>query len=88
MTSRTKLLLVATAMISAAVITPHTARGTDTPAARCNDDDGSEPGTSYHYWNSTGGACYTGQSNDLPTFTGEHCGTHQLANGHAAHVAC
>ncbi len=63
-------------------------RGADENGAnRCNDDDGSVQGITYHYWGATG-ACYDGKAHDLPTFTGEHCGTHELSSGNKAHKAC
>jgi len=78
------LSLAATAFILSA---PGSARGTDGGGDRCNDDDGSVGGVEYHYWGATG-ACYDGKSHDTGTTTGDHCGTHKLANDSNAHKAC
>lgn len=87
MTSLKRIAILSLATAAFVMSAPGSARGADESGSRCADDDGSVPGTEYHFWGTTG-ACYSGQANDLPTFTGDHCGTHKLASGNNAHTAC
>jgi hypothetical protein len=90
MTNRLRIVLSAIALTVALSLPSQNANASGGEQDQCHDLDtscGTGCTLSGHAWDGQG-ACYTGKSNDLPTWTGDHCGTHLLSDNSHAHTAC